>query len=161
MQYNTSALCDLYGDQLDVLEPIFSHFGGRLSFGGQVQTIKCFEDNSVLHEVLSQDGDHKILLIDGGGSMRRALLDQQLASLAVEHQWQGIVVFGAVRDVDLLEELDIGIMALASIPVLAGQQGEGQQDLPINFAGVTFWPGDHLYADSTGMVLSQDPLDVD
>ncbi|QIZ77974.1 ribonuclease E activity regulator RraA [Ferrimonas lipolytica] len=161
MDYNTSALCDLYGDQIDVLEPLFSNFGGLLSFGGQIHTVKCFEDNSAIAASLDQDGRGKVLVIDGGGSMRRALFDSPLAELALQQQWEGVIIFGAVRDVDQLEELDLGIMALASIPVGACQNNEGQSDVAVNFAGVTFWPEDYIYADSTGVVLSQEPLETE
>ncbi|SHI04590.1 ribonuclease E activity regulator RraA [Ferrimonas marina] len=161
MHYNTSELCDLYGDQIDVVEPMFSNFGGCPSFGGQIHTVKCFEDNSAIAEALEQDGQGKVLLVDGGGSMRRALVDQELANLAVSNQWEGLVIYGSVRDVDALEDLDLGIMALASIPVGASQHGEGQLDVPVNFGGVTFMPEDHLYVDSTGIILSEDPLDIE
>ncbi|ADN77740.1 regulator of ribonuclease activity A [Ferrimonas balearica DSM 9799] len=161
MHYNTSELCDLFGDQVDVVEPMFSNFGGRPSFGGELRTVKCFEDCSAILEALEQDGTGKVLLVDGGGSLRRALIDADIASLAVNNRWEGLVVYGSVRDVDALEELDLGIMALASIPVGAGENGEGSLDLPVNFGGVTFLPEDHLYADSTGIILSQDPLDIE
>ncbi|GAA4893248.1 ribonuclease E activity regulator RraA [Ferrimonas pelagia] len=161
MHYNTSELCDLYGDQIDVVEPIFSNFGGVASFGGQVSTVKCFEDNSAIAEALERDGSGKVLVIDGGGSMRRALIDLALAERAVEQGWEGLVVSGAVRDVDGLEDLDLGIMALAPIPVGASQNREGQIDIPVNFGGVTFMPEDHLYIDATGIILSDEPLDLE
>ena len=115
MEYNTSELCDIYLDQVDVVEPMFSSYGGRSSFGGQVTTIKCFEDNSVIHEVLSQQGIGRVLLIDGGGSLRRALIDLDLARLATENQWEGLIIYGSVRHVDELDQLDLGIQALAAI----------------------------------------------
>ncbi|MBY5993199.1 ribonuclease E activity regulator RraA [Ferrimonas balearica] len=161
MHYNTSELCDLYGDQVDVVEPMFSNFGGRPSFGGELRTVKCFEDSSAILEALEIDGSGKVLLVDGGGSLRRALIDADLAALAVRNQWEGLVVYGSVRDVDALEELDLGIMALASIPVGAINNDEGSLDVPVNFGGVTFLPEDHLYVDSTGIILSQDPLEIE
>lgn len=117
MEYNTSALCDIYLDQVDVVEPMFSNFGGCASFAGQITTIKCYEDNGLIRETLEQDGLGRILLIDGGGSLRRALIDAELAALAEENEWEGIVVYGSVREVDELEEMSIGIQAIASIPV--------------------------------------------
>lgn len=161
MHYNTSELCDLYGDQIDVLEPMLSHFGGRSSFGGELRTVKCFEDNSAILEALEEDGSGKILLVDGGGSLRRALVDADIALLAQNNNWEALVIYGCVRDVDTLEDLDLGILALASIPVGAVNNGEGSIDLPVNFGGVTFLPEDHLYADNTGVILSQDPLDIE
>lgn len=161
MEYNTSALCDIYLDQVDVVEPMFSNFGGCASFAGQITTIKCYEDNGLIRETLEQDGLGRILLIDGGGSLRRALIDAELAALAEENEWEGIVVYGSVREVDELEEMSIGIQAIASIPVGATSQGIGEVDIPVNFGGVTFLPEDYLYADNTDIIISQEPLSAD
>ncbi|CAH8182932.1 ribonuclease E activity regulator RraA [Vibrio aestuarianus] len=161
MEYNTSALCDIYLDQVDVVEPMFSNFGGSASFAGQLTTVKCFEDNGLIREVLEQDGLGRVLLIDGGGSLRRALIDAELAALAEENEWEGIVVYGCVREVDELEDMSIGIQALASIPVGASAQGIGEVDVAVNFGSVTFLPEDYLYADNTGIILSQEPLNVE
>lgn len=161
MEYNTSELCDLYTDMVDVVEPIFTNFGGRSSFGGEISTIKCFEDKSKIFDVLQTNGHGKVLLIDGGGSLRRALIDINVAQLAVDNEWEGIVCFGAVRDVDLLDELDLGVQALASIPVAADENDIGDIDVAVNFGGVTFLPEDHIYADNTGIILSPDPLDIE
>ncbi|QJY40909.1 ribonuclease E activity regulator RraA [Vibrio cholerae] len=161
MEYNTSALCDIYLDQVDFVEPMFSNFGGCASFAGQITTIKCYEDNGVIRETLEHDGLGRILLIDGGGSLRRALIDAELAALAEENEWEGIVVYGCVREVDELEEMSIGIHAIASIPVGATSEGIGEVDIPVNFGGVTFLPEDYLYADNTGIIFSQKPLSAD
>ncbi|PMO52841.1 ribonuclease E activity regulator RraA [Vibrio breoganii] len=160
MEYNTSALCDVYLDQVDVVEPMFSNFGGSASFAGQVTTIKCFEGNGLIRSVLEQDGQGRVLLIDGGGSLRRALIDAEIASLAEENEWEGLVVYGSVREIDELEDMSIGIQALASIPVGASQTDVGELDVPVNFGGVSFLPEDYLYADNTGIILSQEPLDT-
>ncbi|MCG3846089.1 ribonuclease E activity regulator RraA [Photobacterium damselae] len=161
MEYNTSELCDIYLDQVDVVEPMFNSYGGRGSFGGQITTVKCFEDNGVLRSILEQSGVGRVLLVDGGGSLRRALIDIDIAQLAAENEWEGIVVYGCVRHVDELDELDLGIQALASMPVGADNQSVGEVDVPVNFGGVTFLPEDHLYADNTGVILSPEPLDLD
>lgn len=161
MDYNTSELCDLFADNVDVVEPMFTSYGGRYSFGGEITTVKCFEDRELIDRVLSEPGEGKVLLIDGGGSLRRALLDSESAQLAVENNWEGIVCYGCVREVDLLEDFDIGIFAINAIPVNAETQGIGEVDVPVNFGGVTFLPEDHLYADSTGVILSPEPLDID
>ncbi|WP_299131863.1 ribonuclease E activity regulator RraA [uncultured Vibrio sp.] len=161
MEYNTSALCDIYLDQVDVVEPMFSNFGGRASFAGQITTLKCFEDNALIRSVLEQDGLGRVLLIDGGGSLRKALIDAEMALLAEDNEWEGIVVYGCVREVDELEDMNLGIQALASIPVGASQEGVGEIDVPVNFGSVTFLPEDYLYADSTGIILSAEPLDVE
>ncbi|MBA6263879.1 MAG: ribonuclease E activity regulator RraA [Colwellia sp.] len=161
MEYNTSELCNIYADLIDVVDPIFCNFGGRSSFGGQVITIKCFENNGLIQQILATNGRGKVLVIDGGGSTRRALIDFTLAEAATENAWEGIVCYGSVRDVDAIEELDLGIQALVSIPVGASDQDIGESDLAINFAGVTFLPEDHLYADNTGIILSPEPLDIE
>ena len=161
MEYNTSELCDLYAEHVDVLDPIFEHYGGVTTFGGQVQTVKCFEDNGLISTALSQNGEGKVLVVDGGGSLRRGLIDSAIVNLAVENNWEGIICFGSVRDVNLLEEASIGILALNSTPASATDQGIGEDDVAINFAGVTFLPDDHIYADTTGVVLSADPLDIE
>lgn len=161
MEYNTSELCDLYPDMVDVVEPIFIHYGGRSSFGGQIVTIKCFEDKGMIEEAVQQNGLGKVLLVDGGGSARRALIDIAIAETAFDNDWEGIICYGSVRDVDALEELDMGIMAMASIPVGAISEGIGEAEAAVNFAGVTFLPDDHIYADSTGVILSPESLDVE
>jgi regulator of ribonuclease activity A len=161
MKYDTSELCDIYHEEVNVVDPLFANFGGRTSFGGQIITVKCFEDNGILYELLEESGEGRVLVIDGGGSVRRALIDAELARLAVQNNWEGILVYGAVRQVDELEELDIGIQALASIPAGADSQGIGESDVRVNFGGVTFFSGDHLYADNTGAILSEEALDIE
>lgn len=161
MEYNTSELCNMYADLVDVLEPIFSNYGGRNSFGGQVVTIKCFENNGLIQQILSTPGEGKVLVIDGGGSTRRALIDIELAELALGNNWEGIVCYGSVRDVDAIEELELGIQGLVSIPVGASDELVGESDVAVNFAGVTFLPEDHVYADNTGIILSPEPLDIE
>ena len=161
MQYNTSLLCDLYADSIDVVEPLLTNFGGRSSFAGQVVTLKCFEALGLIYKALEENGEGKILLIDGGGSLRRALINSDIAKLAISKGWEGIVVNGCVREVEILENLDIGIQAITAIPVGAEDAELGKTDCPVNFAGVTFLPDDMLYADSTGIVISADELIVD
>ncbi|NBI13312.1 ribonuclease E activity regulator RraA [[Haemophilus] felis] len=161
MYIDTSELCDIYLDQVDVVEPIFSSFGGVSSFFGKVTTVKCFENNGLIAEILEENGEGRVLLIDGGGAVRRALLDASLAQLAVDNGWEGIIVNGAVRQIQQLENLDIGIQALAPIPVRADDTNQGEVDVPVNFGGVTFFPEDYVYADLTGIILSQEPLELE
>ena len=161
MDYSTSDLCDFFADVVDVLEPMFINFGGRHTFGGRIKTVKCFENNELIREILSQDGTDQVLLIDGGGSTRRALIDVELAELALDNNWNGIIVFGAVRHVDELEEIDLGIQAIASIPVAADSEGAGEDSIGVNFAGVSFFDDDFIYADSTGIVLSAEELELE
>lgn len=161
MEYNTSELCNIYADLIDVVDPLFSNYGGRCSFGGQVVTVKCFENNGLISSIVETNGEGKVLVIDGGGSTRRALIDIYIAEAATKNGWEGIICYGSVRDVDALEELNIGIQGLVSIPVGASDAVTGESDLAINFGGVTFLPEDHLYADNTGIILSPDALDIE
>jgi regulator of ribonuclease activity A len=161
MEYNTSQLCDIYQDQVDVVEPMFSTFGGRPSFGGLVTTIKCFEANGIIRQLVKESGEGRVLLIDGGGSLRRALIDAEIAATAADNGWEGIICYGSVREVDALADFDIGIQALASIPVGADDDEIGDSELPVNFGGVTFLPEDHIYADTTGIILSPEPLEIE
>lgn len=161
MEYNTSELCDLFADSVDVVEPMFISYGGRTSCGGEISTIKCHEDKGLIDKALEQSGVGKVLLVDGGGSLRRALLDSHTAQLAVDNGWEGIVCYGSVREVEALEEIDLAIFAIASIPVRAEAEEIGEVDVAVNFGGVTFLPEDHLYADATGIILSPEPLDIE
>lgn len=161
MHIDTSELCDVYSDQVDVVEPIFSSFGGRTHFFGKITTVKCFESNGLIAEILEEDGQGRVLLIDGGGVVRRALINAELAKLAVDNGWEGIIVNGAVRQIDVLETLDIGIQALAPIPVGADDSTVGEIDTPVNFGGVSFLPEDYVYADLTGIILSPELLDIE
>ena len=161
MFIDTSELCDFYTDQVDVVEPIFSSFGSVNNFYGKVTTVKCFESNGLIAEVLEENGEGRVLVIDGGGAVRRGLIDAELAQLAADNGWEGIIVYGAVRQIHQLENLNIGIHALAPIPVSADENKSGESDIPVNFGGVTFFPEDYIYADLTGIILSQEPLDLD
>ena len=161
MFIDTSELCDLYAEQVDVVEPIFSSFGGVSNFYGKVTTVKCFESNGLIAEVLEENGEGRVLVIDGGGAVRRGLIDAELAQLDVDNSREGIIVYGAVRQIQQLENLDIGIHALAPIPVSADESSAGESDIPVNFGGVTFFPEDYIYADLTGIILSQEPLDLE
>ncbi|WP_057832578.1 ribonuclease E activity regulator RraA [Colwellia sp. TT2012] len=161
MQYNTSELCDFYADLIDVVDPIFCNYGGFSSFAGQVVTVKCFENLGLIAELVTLNGKGKVLVIDGGGSTRRALIDINIAQCAASNGWEGIICNGSVRDVDALEDIDIGIQALVAIPVGASDQSIGETDIAINFAGVTILPDDHIYADNTGIILSPEALDIE
>lgn len=161
MCIDTSTLCDVYLDQVDVVEPIFSNFGGLTSFYGKVTTIKCFESNGLIAEILEENGEGRVLLVDGGGAVRQALIDADLAQLALDNGWEGIIVYGAVRQIQQLENLDIGIQALTPIPVGTSDDTQGEVDVPVNFGGVTFYPEDYVYADLTGIILSQEPLELE
>lgn len=156
--YSTPDLCDAYPEQLQVLEPMFSNFGGRDSFGGQIVTIKCHEDNSLVKEQVELDGRGKVLVVDGGGSLRRALLGDMLAEKAARNHWEGLVIYGCVRDVDVLAQTDVGVQALASHPLKTDKRGIGDLNVKVTFAGVTFNPGEYVYADNNGIIVSPSAL---
>ena len=160
--FQTCDLCDVYAAddaaQLRVLPPGFQHFGGVPAFAGQVVTLKCLEDNTLVKEALQVPGQGRVLVVDGGGSLRRALVGGNLAALAAAQGWAGILVFGAVRDVQELRAAAVGIAALALMPLPTQKKGMGLRDIPIEVAGVPVRPGDWLYADADGVVLGGRPL---
>ncbi|MDF2402069.1 putative 4-hydroxy-4-methyl-2-oxoglutarate aldolase [Aeromonas sp. 5HA1] len=147
-------LCDQHGDALQVADPLFHDFGGKPLFYGQAVTLSCYEDNSLVRELVNRPGQGRVMVIDGGGSLRRALLGDQLAIKAAEQGWEGIVIFGAVRDVGTLATLALGVKALAACPVKTEKLGQGELDAVVSFAGVTIHPGDHVYADLNGVLVS-------
>lgn len=154
MAFSTADLCDRHGDAVSVAEPVFIDFGGVRSFGGPIATVRVFEDNALVRSALEEPGEGHILVIDGGGSMRCALLGDMLASIALDNDWRGIIVNGCVRDSAALGELPIGIKALGTNPRKSGKRGDGERDVPVTFAGVTFEPGWFLVADEDGVVVS-------
>ena len=159
MDIVTADLYDQYGEQLRVAAPLFGDFGGRDAFGGPLSTVKVFEDNSLVRAALEEDGAGRVLVVDGGGSLRCALVGDMLAKLGADNGWAGIVVNGCVRDSVALAGLDIGIKALATNPRKSVKRGEGQRDVPVHFAEVAFRPGEYLYADLDGLLVSEHALD--
>ena len=158
MHYITPDLCDAYSELVEVVEPMFSNFGGRDSFGGEIVTLKCFEDNSLVREQAEQDGHGKVLVVDGGGSLRCALLGDMIAEKAAKNGWEGMVIFGCVRDVDVLAQTDLGVQALASHPLKTEKRGLGDLNKAVTFGGVTFKPGEFIYADNNGIIVSPSAL---
>jgi regulator of ribonuclease activity A len=154
----TADLCDDFSDEVEACEPLFLDFGGELRFAGPIATIKCFEDNSLVRELTGEPGNGRVLVIDAGGSMRRAVVGDLLGKKAVDNGWAGIVVYGCIRDSAALATLPIGVKALGTHPVKTDKRGEGQRDIVVRFAGVTFHPGDWLYADEDGIVVARRQL---
>lgn len=155
---STCDLCDAHDDVVQVVEPVFLAFGGRTRFFGPVRTVRCFEDNSRVKEAVSEPGQGAVLVVDGGGSVRRSLCGGNLAAAAARNGWSGMLIHGAVRDLEELAAQDVGILALAPIPRKTDKRGEGQRDEVVSFAGATFRPGVWLYADEDGVVVSDRPL---
>lgn len=158
MSFQTTDLCDAHSDHLRVVAPMFKPFGGQVKFSGQVVTLKLFEDNSLVRDTLAKPGAGRVLVVDGGGSLRCALVGDQIAELAVKNQWAGIVVYGCIRDSAAINGLPIGVRALDTYPLKSIKKGVGDVDIPVTFGGVTFTPGDWLYADEDGVIVSAQPL---
>ncbi len=155
----TADLCDaheplLLDGSLRVLPAVFRDYGGSASFHGPVTTLRLFEDNALVREVLSTPGAGRVLVIDGGGSLRRALVGGNLGALAVRNGWAGIVVYGCVRDAAELAVCEVGIRALGTHPRKSGKAGTGERDVAVDVAGVTVRPGEWCYADADGVLVS-------
>ena len=161
MSLSVPDICDQYIDEIVVFDPVFRDFGARRKFWGEVVTVRCFEDNSLVGETVRTPGLGRVVVVDGGGSLRRALLGDLLAAAAVKSGWQGLVINGAVRDVEILETIDLGIKALAACPVRTDKRGEGQLGIALRFAGAQMEPGHFLYADANGVVIAKRDLGVE
>jgi regulator of ribonuclease activity A len=161
MTQATTDISDALGDAARVAAPIFSDYGGRKAFAGQIATVNCFEDNSLVRQALEEAGDGRVLVVDGGGSTNCALLGDMLASLAHRNGWAGIVVNGCIRDSAEIANIDIGVKALATHPRKSRKQGLGDRDVPVDFAGIEFTPGEYLYADPDGVVVTSEPVSIE
>ena len=155
---STPDLCDEFGDQVQVAEPVFKHYGGVHRFGGQIETVKCFEDNSKVAELVKTPGNGRVLVVDGGASPRRSLLGDNLARAAQQNGWSGIVIYGHIRDVEDIAEMDIGVMALGTIPRKTEKRDLGDVGVDVQFAGLAIKAGFYLYADASGVIISEQPL---
>ena len=140
------------------IELQFGNYGALKQFAGQVVTIKCHEDNSLVKQCVEEPGNGRVIVVDGGGSMRRSLLGDMLAEKAAANGWAGLVINGVIRDVDQIGETSLGVQALGTCPVKTEKLGMGQRDVPVAFGGVAIAPGDYLYADNNGVIISSKPL---
>ncbi len=163
--FSTCDMCDARLEDTDgrfrVLPPLFQSFGGLQAFAGAVSTVQCLDDNSLVRAALTEPGQGRVLIVDGGGVMRRALVGGNLAVLGERNGWSGIVVYGCVRDVAELNAAQVGIRALALNPMPTLKKGQGLRDVPVQIQGVWVRPGDWLYADADGMVVYDQPIDLD
>jgi len=161
---STPDLCDQYEDNknvdLRVLDSLFNNYGGRAQFYGQVVTIKCFEDNSILKQLVGTPGKGRVIVMDGGGSLRRAILGDMLGAKAVENGWSGLVIYGCVRDVDELATIDLGVKALNTHPIKTDKRGLGDLNVSVTFAGQTISSGDWVYADNNGIIVASSELEL-
>lgn len=149
----TSDISDQLHPNVEYLEPVYCRYGAKIDFFGAIHTIKCFEDNSFVREVLDTDGQGRVLVVDGGGSKRCAMLGDQLAAKAVKNNWAGIVVYGLIRDSEMINQMPIGVRALGTHPLKSIKKGIGEVAIPVSFSGVDFIPGNYLYADQDGVVV--------
>lgn len=155
MTETTADLYDRLGDDLQSLPLQLRSFGGRSRFAGRVRTIRCFEDNALVKQVLATAGDGCVLVVDGGGSLNSALMGDMIAESAVSNGWAGVVIHGAVRDSVAISQLDLGVKALGTNPRKSAKLGAGEVDVPVAFGGVTFRPGVLLTADEDGVLVER------
>ena len=160
--FSTCDFCDVHKADVSgafrVLPPVFQSYGVKPVFAGPVTTVKCYEDNSLVKAAVESPGEGRVLVVDGGGSLRRALVGGNLAAAAARNGWAGLVVDGCVRDVAELKAAAVGIRALALMPLPTERRGEGQRDVAALIQGVWVRPGDWLYADADGIVVSAQAL---
>lgn len=157
MNISTPDLCDAH-PYVKIMAPMFTNYGGKKSFGGEIVTAKCFEDNSLVKQLASEPGQGRVLVVDGGGSMRAALLGDMIAGEAVKQGWEGMVIYGCIRDIDVIKNLALGVQALGVFPRKTEKRGLGDLNVPINFGGAEIRPGQFIYADNNGIIISESPL---
>jgi len=162
MPFKTADLCDAFcGDDCEDIQVAgnsFNSYGGNSRFFGEIVTLKLFEDNQLVRDQVHSDGTGKVLVIDGGASMRRALLGDMLAAKAVENGWQGILINGCIRDSVDMATMDLGVIALGTHPLKTVKAGVGQTNVPVTFSGLCFSPADFIYIDEDGIVIAEKPL---
>lgn len=158
MNIQTADLCDEHEDKLRICSPMFRSYGGRRACGGQISTLKLFEDNSLVRQAVESPGEGRVLVIDGGGSMRRALVGDQLAALAVRNGWAGIIVYGCIRDSRAIGEMDLAVFALGTHPLKTVKRQSGERELKVSFGGIDFIPDHYVYADEDGVIVATEAL---
>ncbi|MEQ8288907.1 MAG: ribonuclease E activity regulator RraA [Gammaproteobacteria bacterium] len=159
MSFATADLYDKYEEQLQIATPMFNDYGGNKTFSGPADTVKVFEDNSLVRGALEEPGEGKVLIVEGGGSLRCALLGDMLAELGKKNGWAGVIVYGCIRDSAVIAEMEIGVKALNTNPRKSVKRGQGERNVPVSFADVTIEPGNYIYADEDGFVISKEKLD--
>jgi regulator of ribonuclease activity A len=155
VEFTTADLCDGYPELVQVVQPLFRHFGGLSKFSGPIATLEVFEDNALVRQILESSGSGRVLVVDGAGSLRCALVGGRLATLAYENGWAGLIINGGVRDSLELAQIQVGLMGLSTTPRRSGKAGSGSQGGRLAFAGVSFEPGRFLYADTDGILVAE------
>lgn len=158
MNYKTADLSDDHSDKLKVPYDMFQSYGLKTAFHGEVVTVKVFEDNVLVKAQLETDGRGKVLVVDGGGSMRCALLGDNVAALAEKNGWEGVIINGAIRDSGDIDCMNVGIKALGTHPFKSVKKGQGDVNIPVTFGGITISPGEYLYSDSDGIIVATGKL---
>ncbi|MCH8078189.1 MAG: ribonuclease E activity regulator RraA [Proteobacteria bacterium] len=158
MTFATADLYDEYEEKLQIASPMFNDYGGNLKFCGPASTVRVFEDNSLVRAALEEPGEGRVLVIDGGASLKCALLGDMLVELGKENDWAGIIVYGCIRDSAVIANIAIGVKALNTNPRKSVQKGTGERDVSVDFADVIISPGDYIYADEDGVVISAERL---
>ncbi len=158
ISFATTDLSDANADTIAHVDPIFGDYGGRLAFHGPITTLKVFEDNALVRTAVEGPGEGRVLIVDGGGSTRCALFGGNLAQLAAQNGWAGVIIFGCVRDRDELEAEQVGVKAIGHHPRKSIKKGLGDRDVSVTFAGVTFLPGAWAYADRDGIIVAPTSL---
>ena len=153
MNKATSDVSDKLHPNVQYLEPVYKSYGAKASFSGRIVTVKCYEDNSLVETALRTNGKDSILVIDAGGSMNCAMLGDKRAADAINNEWEGILVHGLIRDSATINRMEIGVRALGVCPLKSIKKGVGDSNLIVNFSGVTFNPGEYLYADEDGVIV--------
>lgn len=156
--FKTADLCDDHSDSLQIAQPLFQNYGKNTSFSGPISTVKCHEDNTLVRAQLEKPGNNRVLVVDGGGSTRCAMVGDLLAQLGADNGWSGIIVYGCIRDSGVIATIDIGVKALATMPLKSVKKGVGEIDVKVHFADVDFVPGDYVYADEDGVIISKQAL---
>jgi regulator of ribonuclease activity A len=158
VEFTTADLCDAFPGLVQVAQPLFREYGGVAKFAGPIETLRVHEDNSLVRETLETPGRGRVLVVDGGGSLRCALVGGRLAGLAQSNGWSGVIVNGCVRDSVEIRQLRVGIRALNAVPMRGGKNGAGERGGTLSFAGVTFAPGRFIYADTDGLLVAERDL---
>ena len=155
---STPDLSDQFDQEVNIVQPLFKHYGGLKQGYGKIITIDCFEDNSLVSEQVQLPGEGRILVIDGGGSLLYSLLGDQLTEKAIDNGWSAILINGSLRDVEIIASMPLVVLALASIPRKTVKAGKGSLNVPVSFAGATFYPNHYLFIDETGILVAEKNL---
>ncbi|MBM4764460.1 ribonuclease E activity regulator RraA [Bacillus sp. B15-48] len=158
MDFKTADLCDDFASELAICQLEFKSYGKRPKFFGPICTVKVFEDNALVLESLQSIPEGSVLVVDGGGSRRRALMGDRLAEIAQNRKLAGVIINGCVRDVEDLEKLNVGIFAIGSVPLKSKKEGKGEKQVEVTFGGIEWKPGSYVYADQDGVVVSDRKL---